>query len=265
MMENKYEYILLQRHENVVTLWLNRPEKRNSFNTDFIAEMVESLKEIEKDSSIRFLVIRGKGNLLSAGADLDWMLQSSELAFEDNFNESRELAEVFSALYHLPLPTVVIAHGKVFGGALGLMAAADFAWAVSGTNFCFSEVKVGLSPSTIIPYIVSKTGMANTKELVYSAQVFDDKKANETGLIDKIVQPDDLETELQQFIGLVVANAGGAIAESKKMIHLVNPVYIDEKMIVNTAASIAKRRVTSEAREGISAFFEKRKPNWQTS
>jgi methylglutaconyl-CoA hydratase len=264
-MKATFKYILLERTEKVLTLWLNRPEKRNAFNTEFIAELVRCLLEIEKDNSIRFLVLRGKGSMFSAGADLDWMLKSSELTFEDNFNESRELAEVFSSLYHLPIPTLVVTHGKVFGGALGLTAAADFAWTVTDTNFCFSEVKVGLSPSTIIPYIVNKTGMANTKELVYSAAVFDDNKANEIGLIDKIVSPNELEQKLEVFVSSIIANAGGAIAESKKMIQLVNPVFIDEKMIVNTAASIAKRRTTSEAREGINAFFEKRKPNWKIS
>lgn len=264
-MERKLKYILLERDGNVLNLWLNRPEKRNALNTKFITELVYSLKTIEKDPTIRFLVIRGKGSMFSAGADLDWMLKSSELAFEDNFNESRELAEVFSSLYHLPIPTLVVTHGKVYGGALGLMAAADFTWTLTDTSFCFSEVKVGLSPSTIIPYIVNKTGMANTKELVYSAAVFDDKKALNIGLVDKIIKPDDLDNDLSAFTSSVTANAGGAIAESKKMIHLVNPVFIDEKMIVNTAASIAKRRITPEAKEGITAFFEKRKPNWQTS
>lgn len=264
-METKLKYTLLERKGNVMTLWLNRPEKRNAFNTDFIEQLIQSIKEVERDGSIRFLMIRGKGPLFSAGADLEWMLRSSELAFEDNFNESRELAEVFSTLYHLAIPTLVVTHGKVFGGALGLMASADFAWAEQNTSFCFSEVKVGLSPSTIIPYIVNKTGMANTKELVYSAQVFDDQKAHKIGLVDRILPSDKLEKELDRFVSSVTANAAGAIAESKKMIQLVTPVFIDEKMIVNTAASIAKRRITEEAKEGITAFFEKRKPNWQIS
>lgn len=265
MMETTLKYISLERKGNVLNLWLNRPDKRNAFNTEFINELVQSLKNIKRDDSVRFLVIRGRGSMFSAGADLDWMLKSSELAFEDNFNESRELAEVFSSLYHLPVPTLVVTHGKVFGGALGLMAAADFTWAVSNTSFCFSEVKVGLSPSTIIPYIVNKTGMANTKELVYSAMVFNDEKAKEVGLVDRIIEEENLENEIEIFVSSITANAGGAITESKKMIHLVNPVFIDEKMIVNTAASIARRRTTPEAKEGITAFFEKRKPNWQTS
>ncbi len=259
-MEQNYNYLIIEEFEHYFQLWLNRPEKHNAFNNQMIQELTEALKKIEK-SKKRFVVIRGKGKSFCSGADLSWMIDASTKTKEDNKKDAGHLAKLLYTLHNLSVPVIAITHGAAYGGAIGLISACDFIWADKNSTFCLSEAKLGLSPSTIMPYIQKRLSKSYAKELIFTTRQIDSNEAFSNGLIDKIITPEQIELTIDSFLQQIKNSAPGAITESKKLINQL-PNNINKEVIDITIDSLADRRSSDEAKKGINAFLNKEKVNW---
>lgn len=249
--------------DGVATITLNRPDKRNAFNSEMIGELHAAFDGLAKDASTRFVVIRGAGKSFSAGADLDWMKAAASYTQEENEADARALAEMLRALYELPQPTLALVHGAAMGGGAGLVAACDLGVAMKDTTFKFSEVRLGLTPATISPFVIEAIGARWAKALFVTAEGFDAPYAEKMGLIQyTVTSEDDLQMMADYLRDLVLGGAPGAVADSKTLVHDVAGQPINKALGEETAKRIAARRASVEGREGLSAFLEKRKPDW---
>lgn len=254
------KYLTADKENKFITLWLNDPDRHNALSQDMLLEIRDFFNGIDAKKT-RAVILRGKGKSFCAGADLKSMQQGQYKSEEDNYIEVRHFADVFKSIYDCPVPVIVVTHGVAYGGALGLITAADFVLSLPDTVFSLSEVRLGLSPSTIMPYLLTRLSVPDLKRLVFTASLLDVKGAREIGLIDEIVPGDEIELKLQSFVSQFLNNAPGAVAESKRLINNVGSA-INKTLIEETIQSLVSRRKHAEAKEGIQAFFEKRKPNW---
>lgn len=249
--------------DGYIVITLNRPDKRNAFNSKMISELHAAFSEISRDQSVRFVAIRGAGKTFSAGADLDWMKAAASYTQEENEADARALAEMLRALYEMPQPTLALVHGAAMGGGAGLVAACDLGVAMTDTKFKFSEVRLGLTPATISPFVIEAIGARWAKALFVTAEGFDALYAEKLGLIQyTVTSTDDLEMMAHYLRDLVLGAAPGAVADSKRLVHDVAGKPIDQALGEETARRIAARRASAEGRQGLSAFLEKRKPDW---
>ncbi|MBQ4835581.1 enoyl-CoA hydratase-related protein [Pseudoalteromonas luteoviolacea] len=244
----------------VAILELSRPEKHNAFNAEIIAELIKTI-EYANELEIRALVLKTQGKHFSAGADLAWMKSMADNNYEENVADSLELAKLMQVLATSPHPTLCLVQGAAFGGALGLIACCDIAVATANAKFCLSEVKLGLIPAVISPYVIKAIGERQARRYFLTAEVFEANKALELGLIHDISE--DLEQSEEYFIEQLLNNGPVAVKSAKSLINEVAGKYIDEGLIAHTAKRIAEIRVSDEGQEGLSAFFDKRAPNWQ--
>ncbi|MDK2594169.1 enoyl-CoA hydratase-related protein [Pseudoalteromonas obscura] len=244
----------------VAILELSRPEKHNAFNAEIIAELIKTI-EYANELEIRALVLKTQGKHFSAGADLAWMKSMADNNYEENVADSLELAKLMQVLATSPHPTLCLVQGAAFGGALGLIACCDIAVATANAKFCLSEVKLGLIPAVISPYVIKAIGERQARRYFLTAEVFEANKALELGLIHDISE--DLEQSEEYFIEQLLNNGPVAVKSAKSLINEVAGKYIDEGLITHTAKRIAEIRVSDEGQEGLSAFFDKRAPNWQ--
>lgn len=260
---NHYQTIDLTINDRVATLWLNRPEVRNAFNGVMITEMANCLAEVGKDTSIIALVLRGRGKVFCGGADIQWMQSFSQRSYEEDYRGNQQLAQCFHAFYHLPQPSIAIVHGAAFGGANGLLAACDMAYCVTNTTFAFSEVKIGIIPATIAPYVIRRIGEAYARELMLTGKRFDGTEAARAGLVNQqFLTKEDLEAYTRGILSELKTSAPGALRSCKQLITTVAQVNSVDETIDYTARMIADARASSEGQEGMKAFLEKRKPNW---
>lgn len=262
--------------EGVAVVTLNRPEKRNAFDELVIANLTEHFETLKGADHVRVVFVRGAGESFCAGADIDWMRRQGERSREDNEADALDLAHMLKSLYDLPQLTVALAHGAVMGGGAGLVAACDVAVATSNAQFRFSEVRLGLTPATISPYVIQAIGPRWTRALFATAEGFDGAFAEKIGLVQYAVADHvELDAMMEQISALAFASAPGAVADAKALVRfLIDDVtrtrtvtgapghIIDEHVMKETARRIAQRRASAEGREGLAAFLEKRKPEW---
>lgn len=246
----------------VVTVTLNRPERRNAFNAELIAAMHEVFQTLEGDEAVRVVFLRGAGGTFSAGADLDWMRAAADRTERDNRDDAYEMARMFKSLSDIPALTVALVEGGAFGGGAGLACACDLAVGVADTKFSFSEVRLGLIAATISPYVVDALGPRNTRALFATGRLFDASYAEKIGLLSEVVaDAAGLDLARDRIAEEMMACAPRAVADSKRLVRDVayRPV---EDVMDETAKRIARARVSDEGQDGVRAFLERRKPSW---
>jgi len=258
----KFETIELDIKNEVGTIWLNRPEIHNAFNEVMIAELIEMFKEIKTMDEVRIVILRGKGKSFCAGADLNWMRNVAKYSYEDNYAESLNLSNCFYEIYTCPKPTIAIVHGAAIGGANGLLAACDFAYADENTIFSLSEVKIGIVPACISPYVTKRVGEYGSKELMLTGKRFKGEIAAYHRLVNKSLSAEKLEGYLEEVIGLLKTSGPKAMSHCKNLIYDISNKLTLQEAIGYTAKMIADIRASEEGQEGMAAFLEKRKPNW---
>lgn len=249
--------------DGVATVTLNRAAKKNAFNAEVIAALRQTFETLRDADGVRLVFLTGAGDAFSAGADLEWMKAAVEWSESDNREDAMGLASMLKALHDLPQLTVALVDGPAFGGGAGLAAACDMAVATERSTFAFSEVKLGLTPATISPYVIRAIGARNAKALFATGRVFTAAEAQGFGLVGQVVADatafDAVRADLSTAIK---ACAPGAVADAKDLVNDIEGAEIDRGVMEETAKRIAARRVSEEGREGVLAFLERRKPGW---
>jgi len=258
----KYKTLQVASQHGVCVIWMNRPEVRNAFNETMIAELTQAFKAADADKSQRAVVLAGNGPAFCAGADLNWMKRMSGYSLKENLADATALAAMLNTIYMMKKPTVARVHGAAFAGGMGLLAACDIAIAAPDAEFCLSEVKLGLTASTISPYVVAAMGERQARRYFLSAERFTAAEAFRIGLIHDIVPLAELDASVNALLGHLLTASPAAIAASKELIRAVTRAPIDADMIADTVARIAAARTSADGREGIRSFLEKRKPAW---
>lgn len=248
--------IHVRRLANVDYVTLNRPEVRNAFNKQLIGEMTAWARSAASDSSLRGVVISGAGPSFCAGADLNWMRKMAEYTQEENLRDARAAAAMFAAIDALPMPVVAQIHGAAMGGGAGLAAVADMAVAADDTTFGFTEVKLGLIPAVIAPYVLAKIGLSAARELFVTGRRFDAAHAREIGLVHAVVPAADLIDRVNTYLIEIAANGPDAMGAAKALLRTIAGLSIADSTPITTQA-IAERRVSDEAQKLMKKFLEK--------
>ncbi len=256
--------ILIERNNNgVAHIRLNRPDVHNAFNEQMISDLTVAFADIEKCPDTRVVILSGNGKSFSAGADLEWMRKAAEYTYEENVIDAQKLSYMLKSLYKLKQLTIASLHGSIMGGGLGLAACSDIVIADKSSRFAFSEVKLGLIPATISPFVLDAIGPRHAKRYFQTGEIFDSERALQMGLISEIVDDDQDRSRLVgEILKQVEMNAPGAMSDAKQLAHDFAYRAIDDELRLHSAQRIAKARTMDEAKEGISAFLEKRKPGW---
>ncbi|MEJ6656249.1 MAG: gamma-carboxygeranoyl-CoA hydratase [Pseudomonas sp.] len=247
----------------IATLWLNRADKNNAFDAQVINELNAALAAVQDDTDIRLLVLRGRGRHFSAGADLGWMRESAELDYQANLADAHELGELMQRLYQLPQPTLAVVQGAAFGGALGLIACCDMAIGATDALFCLSEVRIGLAPAVISPFVAKAIGERALRRYALTAERFDGQRARELGLLAECHAADELDAALEQWVDNLLQNSPQALKACKSLLLEVGAGDISAELRQTTEHAIARLRTSPEGQEGLNAFLEKRRPAWQ--
>ncbi|MBC8337691.1 MAG: enoyl-CoA hydratase/isomerase family protein [Alphaproteobacteria bacterium] len=259
------DIILSEFSQGRATVTLNRPDVHNAFDDTLIARLTDELKFLDGNPDVRAVVLAAAGKSFSAGADLKWMQRMAEYSEAENLADAQAMAELMRVLNGLSKPTIARVQGAAFGGGVGLIACCDIAIATEAARFSISEVKLGLIPAVISPYVVAVIGERQARRYALTAERFDASEAHRIGLVHCIVAPDGLDAEIDDLINAITANGPQAVAEAKAMITMVARHPINEDLIADTASRIARIRVSEEGLEGLAAFLEKRKPGWDVS
>lgn len=255
--------LILEIQNGVAKLILNRPNVHNAFNDELITQLIHALNDIESRQDIQVVVLSGQGKHFSAGADLNWMKRMAKLSEEENRQDAQQLAELMYTLNNLSKPTITLINGAAYGGAVGLIACCDIAIATKNSRMCLSEVKIGLSPAVISPFVVSAIGARQARRYCLSAEVFDAQKARTLGLIHEVVDDEvELASMGEYFIQTLQNNSPQAMAKTKQLIERVARGDINQAMRDDTVNLIATIRVSDEGQEGLTAFLEKRQAAW---
>ncbi|AMR67179.1 gamma-carboxygeranoyl-CoA hydratase [Aquipseudomonas alcaligenes] len=245
------------------TLWLNRPEKNNAFNAEMIRELILALDTITADKTLRFLLLRGRGRHFSAGADLAWMQASAKLDYNANLNDARELAELMYNLNGLKIPTLAVVQGAAFGGAVGLVSCCDMAIGAEDALFSLSEVRIGLAPAVISPFVVQALGERAARRYALTAERFSGSRARELGLLAEAYPAAELDAQVESWVSNLLLNSPQAMQASKDLLREVASGVLSPNLRRYTENAIARIRVSPEGQEGLNAFLEKRTPAWQ--
>lgn len=256
------ELVQIERSGAVATLWLNLPERHNAFDEHLIAAITAALDALACDSDVRAVVLAGRGKSFSAGGDLDWMRRAAGYGFEQNLADAGQLAHMLRTLAELPKPTIARVHGAALGGGMGLACACDIAVASEAAFFATSEVRFGLIPATIGPYVLRAIGARQCQRYFQSAERIDAARAREIGLVHELAPADQLDARIAELCSALAAGGPQAQARAKRFIAEVANRPIDAALVAETAEAIAAIRATDEAREGLTAFLDKRKANW---
>lgn len=247
----------------VATVTLNRPEVFNAFNETTIKELGDSVRALGKRHELRVIVLAARGKCFSAGADLDWMKRMAELSDQANFDDAYKLAAMLRTIYSCPKPVIARVQGDAFGGGVGLISAADIVVAVDSASFSLSEVKLGLIPATISPYVIRAVGARAARRYFITAERFSAAEAHRIGLVHELVPTDRLDTTVQSIVVALAQNGPHAVTKTKQLIQDIDGRLLSEEVLVETAKRIAQVRASEEAREGVRAFLEKRSPAWR--
>jgi methylglutaconyl-CoA hydratase len=256
--------ITVESKGGVGRVTLNRPEVRNAFDDALIAKLTQTFTELDRDSSVRAVVLAGNGPAFCAGADLNWMKRMSGYSYDENVRDARALAEMLSTLDRMAKPTIARVQGPAFAGGTGLVAACDIAVGTPDAKFCFSEAKLGLSPATISPYVMRAIGARAASRYFLTAEVFDADEALRIGMLSALVPASELDASIEALLKHLLAGGSGAHARIKDLVHDVAGRPIDDELKGDTARRIAEIRASEEGKEGIASFLEKRKPKWSS-
>ena len=249
--------------DGVAMVILNRPDRKNAFDETMVEALSEAFETLRVSETVRVVFIKGAGTTFCAGADLDWMQRQARHDFADNQTDAFALATMLHRLHSLPQFTVALVQGGAFGGGAGLIAACDYAVAIAGAKFCFSEVRLGLTPATISPYVIEAIGPRQARALFATAMPFDAHRAFELGLVQELaVDLNDLSKREERLADLAFTAAPRAVEASKQLVRDMVGQPIDTALLHETARRIAERRASDEGREGLAAFLEKRTPVW---
>ena len=254
--------LTVEKKDGVARVTLNRPDVRNAFDDAVIASLTNCFKEIEKDKSIRVMVLAGNGPAFCAGADLNWMKRMAGYGYDQNLADAQALADMLATLDRMPKPTIARVHGPAFAGGTGLVAACDIAVGTPEAKFCFSEAKLGLSPATISPHVMRAIGERAARRYFLTAEVFDAAEAERIGLLTFSVQKELLDKAIDDLLKHLLAGGPEAMREIKALIRAVAGRPVDDGLVADTAKRIAEIRVSPEGKEGIASFLEKRKAAW---
>jgi methylglutaconyl-CoA hydratase len=256
-----YTTLKFKKTGQVANVTFSRPEIHNAFNSTVIREMSAVLSEIEKDSELRVVVLTGEGKSFCAGADMHWMKAVVDQPYEQNLSESNELSELFDQIYSFRLPVIGRINGAAVGGGTGFVAVCDIAIAARSAKFSFSEVKIGLVPACIGPYVIKKMGEGKARELFITGERMSAERACEVGLINKVVDDDKLDSAVEEMVESLLSSGPNAVAMAKKLIGEI-PLMTKEEFKPYTAELIANLRKSDEGQEGMNSFLTKRKPKW---
>ena len=249
--------------DGVVFVTINRPQKKNAFDAPTIAALYEAFETLQGADRVRVVFIRGAGGTFCAGADLAWMRDAADWSESDNRDDAIGLARMLKALHDVPALTVALVEGAAMGGGAGIVAACDMAVAVKGAKFAFSEVRLGLIPATIAPYVIEAIGPRTARALFATAEVFDADRAKDYGLVSQVLASvDGIDGFVRTLSDAMKACAPGAVGDAKRLVHDLAGRHIDHGMMEDTARRIARARVSPEGQDGVRAFLDKRKPGW---
>ncbi len=256
--------VLLNRDERgVATLCLNRPEVHNAFDDDIIGQLIGHLETLTEDDNVRALILRSNGKNFSAGADLNWMRRMADNNHQENLEDAGRLARLMQLLNDMPKPTICLVQGAAYGGAVGLAACCDMVVACETSAFCLSEVKIGLIPAVISPYVVRAIGERQSRRYFLTAEAFSSREAQQFGLVHEVVEDAGLlDSAAERLLKALLGNSPRAVTAAKSLVFAVSHKAISDEVIDDTAQRIADIRVSEEGQEGLSAFLNKRKPGW---
>ena len=260
-MKNEYENVLLKFEPPVARIVLNRPEVRNAFNEKLISELYDVFWELKENEGVRLIVVTGEGKSFCAGADLNWMRSVMNYDFEQNYAETLKLAKLMNLIYRHPKPVIARVNGAAIGGGVGLASACDIVIASDKAVFGLSEVKLGLVPAAISPYVIARIGEARARELFITGERISAAKAYDINLVNQIAPLEKLDEEVEIKIETILKNGPNAVKAAKELIYQAVSSNLDD-LEKYTAKLIAELRLSEEAQEGMSAFLEKRKPKW---
>lgn len=246
----------------VTRLTLNRPDIHNAFDDALISEMTQTLTDLAASNQTRVLVLQSNGKNFSAGADLNWMKRTSTYTLDENKRDAVALATMMNTLDKFPAPTIAVVQGAAMGGGVGLTSCCDIAIAADRAFFALSEVKLGLIPAAISPFVINAIGQRASRRYFLTAERFDATTALELGLVHEVRGSDALSGRVDELIDTLLESGPAAQREAKKLLHQVAGKPYSDKLLDQTASHIAKVRASNEGREGVTAFLEKRKPDW---
>lgn len=247
----------------VATITLNRPDRHNAFDDTLIAELTAALRRLGGNAGVRAVVLASTGRSFSAGADLDWMRRMAQHSEEANLADAAALAGLMQTLDRLDKPTLALIQGAAYGGGVGLVACCDVAIASERATFCLSEVKLGLTPATISPYVINAIGPRWARRYFQTAEVFSSSRAAEIGLLHEVVAAERLDATGEAVLKAILQGAPGAQADAKDLVFLAEGRAVDAALGAETGRRIAQRRASAEGQEGLTAFLDKRLPSWR--
>jgi methylglutaconyl-CoA hydratase len=257
----EYQTILVSQDGPLLNIALNRPEVHNAFNEVMIAELQDAVDQTVGETQVRVVVLTGKGRSFCAGADLNWMRRVKDYSYQENLAESKRLADLMYAFYTLPMPTIARVNGAAIGGGTGLLAACDLVIAAETAKFSLSEVKLGLVPAVISPYVIRRVGESRCRQLMLTGERFKAERAKRYGLVNTVVSIEDLDDAVQERTAQLLTSGPEALKTCKELLRRV-PLMDFEEAKAYTAEVIAQLRMSREGQEGMAAFLDKRKPDW---
>ncbi|MGM8885424.1 enoyl-CoA hydratase/isomerase family protein [Psychrobacter sp. 1U2] len=261
-LNNNYNNLLVTIENYVATVTLNRPEIRNAFNDETISELTAVFETLGRSDAVRVVVLAAAGKAFCAGADLNWMRAMADYNYEENLADADKLAQMLKTIYDCPKPTIAAIQGDVYAGGMGLVAVCDIAIAVKNANFCLSEVRLGLAPATISPYVIKALGARASQRYFLTAEVFNAKKARQLGFIHERISEESLDDTVATLCAKIVNNSPDAVKTCKRLLHNIAGESIDDELIADTVKEIADIRASEQGKEGVQAFLQKRKPDW---
>ncbi len=252
----------LTHHNAIATVTLNRPDVRNAFNETTIAELTQVFQQLDKDDTVRAVVLAANGPAFCAGADLNWMKKMADYTHAENLADAGQLAAMLAAIYRCSKPVLAKVQGDCYAGGMGLVAACDIVVCVDGANFCLSEVRLGLIPATISPYVIKAMGESAARRYFITAERFSATEAQRCGLVHELVSAEALDSKVAELTKALVSNSPHAVRQAKCLVQDVAGREITAELIAATVEGIAQIRASEEGREGVRSFLEKRKPSW---
>ena len=258
---SEYSTIKFEREDKIARITFCRPEIHNAFNSDMIRELTDAFNKMKDDRDVRVIVMTGEGKSYCAGADLNWMRAVKDYSYEQNLKESLELAALFRLIYEFPRPVIGRINGAAIGGGTGFVAVTDIAIAADTAIFSFSEVKIGVVPACISPYVVKRVGEGRAREFFLTGERLTAQRALEAGLVNQAVQAEELDTAVDKMIKQILTSGPDAIGVCKDLLHNIANQNMDQAEKY-TAEVIANLRKSPEGQEGMDAFLNKRKPKW---
>ncbi|WP_374246054.1 enoyl-CoA hydratase/isomerase family protein [Zoogloea sp.] len=257
-----FETLEIARDGGIATIWMNRPDVHNAFNEALIAELTDACRQLDADDTVRAVVLAGRGKSFSAGADLNWMRRAADASVDENLADARKLAGMLRALAELTKPTIARVQGAALGGGMGLASACDICVASTAASFATSEVRFGIIPSAISPYVLRAIGARQAGRYFQTAERISAAEAKALGLAHEVVAPEELDAKVAGIVAALLVGGPKSQAAAKDLIRAVADRPVSDAVVEDTARRIAELRATPEAKEGLAAFLDKRPAAW---